>query len=75
MSFQAFDQKAVLAVKGEFGLINVNLSNTEESAKPDEHMRVTTHAAVKQTFALSYLSLFSKASQLSTLVTIKLLAD
>lgn len=64
------------SVSGDLGTGNITLRETSQSdAKPDDRVYIKIDAALELTFALNYLTHFTKASPLSPTVTLKLAPD
>jgi hypothetical protein len=72
-------EKALFAVHGQFGNIDLQLSHNEDDvgASPDARTKITTakNVLVDQQFALGYLDLFARASCLSTFTTLGLVPE
>merc|ERR1711959_6586 len=78
IQIKAAKDKALLAVHGQFGKIDMQLAhNEDEVANPDAKTKIETakNTLVDQQFALGYLDLFARASQLSTFVTLGLVPE
>jgi len=63
------------SASGELGTGNIKLSQNASSDKEDEAVIVDMNEAVNLTFALRYLNFFSKATPLSTQVTLSMSQD
>lgn len=63
------------SVSGDLGTGNVQLRPTADSDKPDEATVIEMEEELSLTFALRYLSFFTKASPLSGTVTLQMSKD
>ena len=78
IQIKAAKEKALFAVHGQFGNIDLQLAhNEDEQSNPDARTKIETakNVLVDQQFALGYLDLFAKASSLSTFTTLGLLPE
>lgn len=68
-------QGVTFSTKGDIGSGNITCRQNTSSEKPEEHTIVEMKEPIVLTFALKYITLFTKATSLSSQVTISLCAD
>jgi len=66
---------ASFQVSGDIGKGNLCIQSNTAADKPSERVEITMEEPTKQTYAMRYLSFFTKAAPLSDTVTISLSPD